>query len=166
MMATSTERSRRLRQHRKGDHSLCDATRCEASGTVATDVAPTATVTLGPRGRRLWADLTKSPPEPAARVLIEEACRIVDRLDRLDRILTGTADDWLRWQVNDDGSEVTIVINAPLAEARQQATALKQLLAELRQAAGRADGKQGGEGSVIDQLAAARARRLAGATDS
>jgi len=106
----------------------------------------------------LWDELTASAPAPAARVLIEEACRIADRLDRLDRILTGSDAEWMRFQVADDG-DVTVIIGAPLAEARQQATALKAILAELRQST--AAPATAEEGSILDQLAARRKARLA-----
>jgi hypothetical protein len=166
MGTSATERQRRSRAHKRGDHSLCSPGRCDGHYvTPVTRHAPSETVTFGARGQRLWGELTKVPPEPAARVLIEEACRIADRLDRLDGILTGSDAEWMRFKVDDDG-EVTVYIGAPLAEARQQATALKAILAELRQAAGRGAAKPAGEGSVIDQLAAVRARRRADAAGS
>jgi len=128
---------------------------------------PSDSVTFGARGQRLWDDLTKTRPEPAARVLIEEACRIADRLDKLDRLLTGEADDWLGIvEAKGDPDRQELVITAPLAEARQQATALKQLLAELRQATAAAGSSPAEEGDVLDQLAAQRARRRADATGS
>lgn len=125
---TAAERQRRSRAHRKGDHSLCDPARCDPS-----TVTPVTRPSLGKRGRRLWDALTADTPDPAQLVLIEEACRIADRLDRLDAQLRGDEDAWLRFIVNDDGSEVTVVIDRALSEARQQAVALKQLFAELRQ---------------------------------
>lgn len=90
---------------------------------------------MGPRGRRLWNDLTPDGEElrPTERVLLEEACRIADRLDRLDAFLTGADDAWLRWQVDESGTEVTVVVDRALSEARQQQMALKGVLAELRQ---------------------------------
>lgn len=127
-MTTPAERQRRSRAHRKGDHSLCDVTRCDGSL-----VTPVTRPELGKRGRRLWAELTTGTSTPAQLVLIEEACRIADRLDRLDAQLRGDEDAWLKFVVNDDGSEVTVVIDRALSEARQQAVALKQLFAELRQ---------------------------------
>lgn len=168
MGTSATERQRRSRAHKRGDHSLCSPQRCDGHGvTDVTDPASADTVTFGARGRRLWGELTKVPPEPAARVLIEEACRIADRLDKLDRLLTGEADDWLGIvESKGDPDRQELVINAPLAEARQQATALKQLLAELRQAAGSAGMKPAEEGDVLDQLAAKRARRRADAAGS
>jgi ribosome recycling factor len=68
-------------------------------------------------------------------VLIEEACRLVDRLDRLDAIVNGAERSWLKLEYADDGVEVTVVVDKVLTEARQQQIALKQIVAELRQAA-------------------------------
>lgn len=75
---------------------------------------------------------------PDQRVLLEEACRIADRLDELDDFLDGRQDAWMRFHSrNEDGSVVTVVIDKALSEARQQAVALKQLLSDLKSAAGK-----------------------------
>lgn len=88
---------------------------------------------LGPRGKRLWLDLTKLHEfGPAERVLLEESCRIADRLDKLDALLTGDTTTWLNLRVSDDGSEVKVVVDSALGEARQQANVLKQLVTALR----------------------------------
>lgn len=168
-MATDAERQRRSRAHRRGDHSLCDPTRCDP-----TAVTPPVTghVTTRPRldrrGRRLWGELAgKDKPGPAELVLIEEACRIADRLDRLDALVRGDADAWLRFSVSDDGTEVTVVIDKALSEARQQAVALKQLLAELRQSRGSSGAAaSGSEVDPVDDLAARRKARIADAAGS
>lgn len=72
---------------------------------------------------------------PERRVLLEEACRIADRLDRLDALLSGDSGSWVRL-VEDKGDpeRQIVVVDRALAEARQQAVALKQLIAELRAA--------------------------------
>lgn len=130
-----------------------------------TPVVTSETVTLGTRGRRLWADLTAAAePSPAARVLIEEACRLADRLDRLDRILTGRDAEWLRLRVNDDGSEVTVTVDKVLSEARQQQVALKAVLGELRamRTPAATAPPQGKGGGVADLSARLAARRAAG----
>lgn len=94
---------------------------------------------FGPRGQRLWDDLSGADAAPTDRVLIEEAARLADRLDVLDRVLT-TGGDWLSFEpALPDGTVVRVVVTGVLAEARQQQATLKQLLAELRQA--RAGGK-------------------------
>lgn len=156
----AAERQRRSRAHRKGDHHLCDPSRCD--GTTPVTPSQHRPPRLSARGRRLWADLGGDQLAGGRRVLAEEACRLADRLDRLDALLTGNADAWLRFTVDEGGSEVTVVVDKALSEARQQQIALKQVLAELRQAAPAAP-EVPAEGSVRDQLAARRAQRLADA---
>ncbi|MEV7394335.1 hypothetical protein [Streptomyces sp. NPDC091215] len=81
---------------------------------------------LGARGRRLWRDsLAQAALTPAQLVILEESCRISDRLDLLDSIIRGhaaavnageaNAGDLQRW----------------LAESRQQSATLRALLAEI-----------------------------------
>jgi hypothetical protein len=91
---------------------------------------------LGPRGARLWALMSgQVKGDAAALVLLEEAARLADRLDRLDRILSGADEGWMRVAANRDGDEVTVYVDKVLSEARQQQLALKGVLAELRQRA-------------------------------
>jgi hypothetical protein len=175
MAATSAERQRRYRAHKAGDHSGCDPARCDGTGVTVSRVTDAPRNADGPRvprlgrrGRWLWGELAeKANPAPSERVLIEEACRLVDRLDRLDAISNGKDRAWLVVEVSDDGTEVTVVVDKVLSEARQQQLALKQILGELRQAS--AGGKQGASrdgGSIVDQLAARRTARLADAAGS
>lgn len=88
---------------------------------------PKAPEGLDARGRRLWREVhSQGPLTPDRKVLLEEACRISDRLDLLDSIIRGhaagvnaeetNAGDFQRW----------------LAESRQQSATLKALLAEIR----------------------------------
>jgi hypothetical protein len=70
--------------------------------------------------------------DPAQMVILEEACRTADRLDRLDAILRGVDAEWLTLRLGADEGDVTVVLAGPLAEARQQQTVLKQLLVALR----------------------------------
>jgi hypothetical protein len=85
-------------------------------------------------------------------VLLVEACRIADRLDTLDRQLHGH--DWLRFRHDESGAEVTVFVDRVLAEAREQATALKGLVAELLKSAGKpaAPGKGGGKLASVTAL--------------
>lgn len=79
--------------------------------------APVPTVKLQARGRRLWTELHKLKDfNPAEEVLVEEACRLADRLNQL-------ADDIA------DGGEYA---DACMREARQQQNVLKQVLVTLR----------------------------------
>ena len=88
---------------------------------------------LGSKGSKLWKELTDLHTfGPAELVILEESCRIADRLDRLDAALGDELGDWLTFRSNDDGSEIRVVVDGALAEARQQANILKQLIAALR----------------------------------
>lgn len=161
MALTAAERQARYRRHKAGDHSTCDPDRCTGDAPVTSEVTGHVTSPrLGRRGRKLWDDLHEGLG-PAELVLLEEACRIADRLDTLDRILTGADEGWMRLRVSDDGSEVTVTVDKALAEARQQAAVLKQIVAELRQSRGKQE-KPTSEGGS-DDLAARRAARRAAA---
>ncbi|MFF9310091.1 hypothetical protein ACF1BS_04185 [Streptomyces sp. NPDC014748] len=83
---------------------------------------------LGERGRRMWREsLAIWSLTPAHLVLLEEACRIADRLDLLESILRAPSAD-----VNADTPQFAD-ISGVLGESRKQSAALKALLAEIRQ---------------------------------
>ena len=83
---------------------------------------------LGERGRRMWREsLAIWSLTPAHLVLLEEGCRIADRLELLDSILRASSAD-----VNADVAQFAD-ISGLLAESRAQSAALKALLAEIRQ---------------------------------
>lgn len=116
--------------------------------------------TFGARGQALWDALTASRDADAAwLVLAEEACRIADRLDRLEALLAGDAREWARieWESRGDRREIRLVFDDALAEARQQANALRQIVASLK--VGTASEKPTGKVSALDQLAAKRSSR-------
>lgn len=98
---------------------------------------------------------------PAERIATLEAefARLKARADTLDRIIGGSADEWLGIQAK-LGSEVAeVTINAPLAEARQTALALATIgktLASL----GAGEQEQGQGGDVGDEVARRREERL------
>jgi hypothetical protein len=80
----------------------------------------------------------------------------------MHRLLAGDANDWLELQeVKGHEGIAEIVIDKSLSEARQQALALKGLLAELRQMRGGKLARASAGGSKSDDLAAKRAERLA-----
>jgi hypothetical protein len=133
MDATAAERQRRYRAHKAGNHTLCDPDR-----DCGDDVTPPVTrhPPLRGRGKRLWADLGGDSLAGGRRVLLEEACRIADRLDKLDALLSGDATSWVELvESKGDPDRQEVVIDKALAEARQQAVALKALISELRQEA-------------------------------
>lgn len=91
------------------------------------------TVRLRARGKRLWHALTVDGEPPALELpMVEELCRMVDRLDRFDAIVNGRDRAWLQLDFGDLG-EVEVTVDKVLGEARQQQATFKALLAELRQ---------------------------------
>lgn len=83
---------------------------------------------LGERGQRLWDEsLAIWSLTPAHLLLLEEACRIADRLDLLNSMLRLPSE-----QVNPDSQQFAD-ISGLLAESRLQSGALKLLLSEIRQ---------------------------------
>jgi hypothetical protein len=112
------------------------------------------------RGQRLWDALTADRDADAAwLVLAEEACRIADRLDRLEALLAGDGREWARIEFVSKGDrrEIRLVFDDALAEARQQANALRQIVTTL--GVGKAGEKKAKELSALDQLAARRTNR-------
>lgn len=101
-------------------------------------MALTAPKGLGARGRRLWKEITEAHElDPMQRVLLEEACRCADRLDKLEEKLSGREDAWahLVSRVDLGGEDERVIelrIDGALSEARQQQNVFKQLLASLR----------------------------------
>lgn len=97
----------------------------------------------GPRGQRLWSAHCDDMLGQRGLVLLDEACRIADRLDKLDRIIDGR-EAWMEIaQEVATGETVTVIVRATpaLVEARQQASALRQLIVQLpMREAGRGDG--------------------------
>jgi hypothetical protein len=79
---------------------------------------------------RLAEDLKLATLTGPARVLAQEAVRIASRLDSLDGWIRGSHKSWYILGDLLDG-EVSLVINAPLGEARQQALALRAVLESL-----------------------------------
>ena len=117
---------------------------------------------LGERGRALWTALCVNvEPAGAMGVLILEACRTADRLERLDGFLRGDETSWFEFGDVDYDGTVEVVISAPLTEARQQQMALKQLLQTIG-----LDQKPASKGAKSDDLAARRAARVSAAKSS
>ncbi|RZQ59828.1 hypothetical protein [Amycolatopsis suaedae] len=115
---------------------------------------------LGQRGRRLWDEMTAAwAPSPLHREMLLEACRMADRLDRLDRHLNG--EDWLRfWSRNDEGTRVEVIVDKVLTEARELQSAFRMAVADLVKAAPAKQPERKG-GGVLVALAAKHAEPAA-----
>jgi hypothetical protein len=81
-------------------------------------------------GERLLADLSRDDDNYRIEVMVIEAARIADRLEKLAALLAGEKSAWLHVRVNRDQILEVKVDNA-LGEARHQATTLRGLLAEI-----------------------------------
>lgn len=124
---------------------------------------------FGARGTRLYKALTNSTSPEALKVLAEESARIADRLDELDRIIAGKGVlELMRFRSmipyeDDQGDKhltVKVEFSSVLGEARQQAGALRQILATLGvDKAATAPPASGGTG--LDELKKRRADRQA-----
>lgn len=117
---------------------------------------------LNARGCRLWSSLLaqdaelESEDDPRREVALE-ACRVADRLERLNEICE-SASPIIE-------TEKATMIHPAFAEARQQANVLKQLVAALRlpdEATGKRPQRRGPRGaqrpSVVSSLDRARAK--------
>ncbi len=127
--------------------------------------APRVPSGLVSRGRRLWREMHEVAEfNPAETVLLHEACRIVDRLDRLDAVLSGG--EFLKVGQDADGGYV-LRVDGALAAASRDANVLKQIVAALRlpDEAGRRPQFRGPRGvqqpskaKIVSSLDRARAR--------
>ena len=135
-------------------------------------IKPPRWLAANSRGRQMFTELVKEwDLGPADRVLLEEACRAANRLERIDRILVGDLDAWMTLRDGDDGAPAIIVINNALAEARQQQTALRGMLASLRPAPAKAPAREDEDAPAnakrgLDEISERiRARRAAATAD-
>lgn len=114
------------------------------------------------RGTELWmATVNGREADAAWLVLLHEACRMADRLDDMAQLLAGDIQVWARIELPDlDGKPCVLIFDDALAETRQYVNTLRQLTTTLGIGKASMESKQ--EGGLVDQLAAARAARLAG----
>lgn len=93
---------------------------------------------LRERGLEFWAKVTEEVKlDASGLVLLGEACRVIDRLDRLSDALNGAGRDWLKIadeveEIGRDKVKVQVVVDGLLSEARQQQLAFKSLMAQMK----------------------------------
>ena len=87
---------------------------------------------FGPGGQRLWDAITEQHELDAQQeVQLTEACRMKDRLDKLDELLRGDVGAWATIE-DYDGKPSVLVISSALDKANTTANVMKQLLAAMR----------------------------------
>ncbi|OQO89920.1 hypothetical protein B1813_18950 [Saccharomonospora piscinae] len=88
---------------------------------------------LAAGGRALWKAITDEHELDAVQeVQLMEACRAKDRLDRLDAVLRGDADTWMKLTHRVQTEDYELHVDDALVKANQTANQMKQLLAALR----------------------------------
>jgi hypothetical protein len=94
---------------------------------------------LDVKGRKLWRDLQKDNDfDPAQTIILEEICRIADRLEGLNDAIQGKGIIRLLHMrmpgtVSDEGvATINLTVDGVMSEARQQAHVMKQLIVSLR----------------------------------
>ena len=91
----------------------------------------------GRSGARLVAELSKDGDPYSITIMIVEAGRIADRLDKLAALLAGERKAWWLQACVGRDQVLEVKVDNALGEARHQATTLRGLLAEIhRQRAG------------------------------
>lgn len=115
--------------------------------------------TLGPRGQELYDQLSPALKGMAMhRELLLEACRLADRLDRMESLLRGDQALWLHFAAGEDWNgvpEIKVNISSIAVEARQAALALRTITTELRTATAKQDGA--GQEEEYDPISAIQA---------
>jgi hypothetical protein len=101
-------------------------------------------------GERLVEDLSRPDDPYSITVMIKEAGRIADRLDRLAALLSGEKSAWATVRIGRDGV-AELKIDSALQEARAQSTCLRGLLYEIhRERANIQIGSDGDEDDIAD----------------
>ena len=128
---------------------------------------------FGPGGQQLWDAITAAHELDAQQeVQLTEACRMKDRLDKLDELLRGDVGAWATIE-DFDGHPSVLVISSALDKANTTANVMKQLLAAMRlpdstgkrpQQRGGARGSYGAQtpgGGTVSSIDRARKRKQA-----
>ncbi len=110
---------------------------------------------LGVRGAALW-DSMEAGASDAALVLLGEACRLADRLDKLDAILRGDVDTWMYLAHRTRTEDYELKIDAAASEARQSANVLRQILLQVSKQSTGVAGEEGEGDDPFTGLAVVR----------
>ncbi|CAB0574363.1 hypothetical protein ACQXY3_10975 [Corynebacterium diphtheriae] len=82
-------------------------------------------------GRILFEGLRDVRDPVDVEQLVIEVCRVKDRLDTLNRLVTFDVDTWATLTVEQGSKELIVKIDGALREQRQTETVFRQLLAEI-----------------------------------
>lgn len=113
-------------------------------------------------GRDLWDEVTAEYSlNPASRVVLAEACRMTDRLDRFAAALSSKKTFWFELGDAENALEdgVPVVVNNMIGEARQMTAGIRQALNSIGVL--QAGEKKSKGNSITDELQRKRQQRLA-----
>ena len=80
---------------------------------------------------RAGAEEAKPQMSAGEIVLLDEACRLLDRLDRFDELLAGDRESWASVKWPYEGEPAELIVNSVLSEARAHTAELRQVLKAL-----------------------------------
>lgn len=140
----------------------------------AEDSAHVDVPSFGVRGQAMWDEWASQMPSPGSTALLREASRLADRAERMNQLINGYADAFATLKIDDMLEEVfsmaadsgvaevhiNLNVSSVAIEARNTATALRSIVAELRTAVKQAAGAdQEGADDPIAAIAASMAGR-------
>lgn len=93
--------------------------------------APVYPKGLAARGKRLWRETLEIRPRlgPGERVLLEEACRLTDRLEALNELILNAKP--MVVSKDGKGTSYVVLVDAPAQEARLVTATLRSLMQSL-----------------------------------
>lgn len=161
---TAYQREHRAKNKPPRESRAKKRAREEADAASRVDEAPVSDrpAFLKAQGRALWDEITEAYDlDPAAKVVLGEACRMRDRLERFSAALSVQSTLWFELgepeELRTGDVQVQVVVNSMVGEARQMQAAVATALGKigvLKQASAKSSGP-----SVQDQLAAKRRAR-------
>lgn len=134
---------------------------------------PEAPSFLRAKGRELWDNVSRDfELNPAGQALLGEACRTVDRLERMAAALSSRSTMWFELEPSmaeqelDAAPEFNVVVNGMIGEARQLQNVLRSTLKELGVTGVTAKAEdESSRVSLTDELKRRRQERLARAAE-
>lgn len=156
---------------RRADVAVDEAPAPVVDAPATVDGIPAPPAFLRAQGSDLWQRvLAEFDLNPAGLVMLGEACRTVDRLERMAAALSSRSTLWFEVEESltsqlEDGQEFQVVVNGMVGEARQLQAALRSTLKELgiTEVRPRAVESDAPRESLQDELKRKRAERLAAA---
>lgn len=108
-------------------------------------------------GAKLRRQLSKPNDEYTVKLLITQAARHADRLEVLDRLLSGDPAVWLAVKI--EGTVAEVRVDKAMIEERQRSDALRRLLMDIDQIRADSGSKGGGAVKVDDPMRRVEAAR-------